>query len=88
MKRDTAGWAVAGLIIVLWASMGAIQQAAQPGRFAVTVVTWRGGGGDQADTLLLDTATGDARVLSLNRQAGKPEWTPVIRRAEGWENHP
>ena len=87
MKRDITGWAVAGLIIVLWASMGAMQQAAQPGRFTVTVITMRGSGGDQ-DTLLLDTATGDARLLSFNRQAGKPEWTPVIGRAEGWENHP
>jgi len=85
MKRDTAGWAVAGLIIVLWASMGAMQQATQPGRFTFAVITFRGEGGEQ-DTMLLDTATGDTRLLIPNRSEGRLEWTPVIGRSEVWKN--
>jgi hypothetical protein len=83
MKRDTAGWAVAGLMIVLGASMGAMQQATQSGRFTIAVITFRGEGGDQ-DTLLLDTATGDTRLLTRTRREGKIEWTPVLPQSEVW----
>ena len=59
MKTSDAGWVVAGVLLVLMFTVGAMQQQEQIGRYQLTAVEWLNQNGDrQCIAVLTDTATG------------------------------
>lgn len=65
MKREDAGWLVAAMAVGLVLTMGAVQQAGKTGRFqVVTGVVPTGPLGKGSLSMLLDTDTGETRVLA------------------------
>ena len=71
MNRDIVPWVAVVLIVILWLAA----DATKPGRYAVATLHY----GEARGTLLLDTRTGDTRMLSTGKDGY--EWKPVIRRA-------
>ena len=82
MKRENLGWLVAGVVIALAATMGAVQSAGQPGRWCLyeldTATTI--GGTRTPDVFLLDTSTGNSWVLDkyfwINLETSSEQYPP------------
>lgn len=74
MTRESFGWLVAGVSVVIVASMGAVQQSGRVGRFQIVHVTnpvstlFEDGTLETKEknlTLMLDTETGETRLLTM-----------------------
>jgi hypothetical protein len=84
MKRESLGWFVAGAVIVLTCTLGAMQQQGSVGRFQLVDGTYEiiGEKGKVACPTVwrIDTVTGEAvQYLASIDENGKHKagWTPV-----------
>ena len=72
MKRESLRWIVAGMVVVMVCTLGAMQQAPRAGRFqivnGVMAVGERGeqGSGNPC-SMLLDTDTGTTRIFTFGK---------------------
>lgn len=69
MKSSYAGWVVAGLLLVLICTVGAMQQQGQVGRWQVVIGQWEG----KDVAVAVDTTTG----TTYWRGPGPTGWGPV-----------
>lgn len=88
MKSSYAGWVVAGLLLVLICTVGAMQQQGQVGRYQLVQGRYWVSGGENPgmspeQLLLFDTATGDTRAfyVSFTGESSVMGWGPVFGKA-------
>lgn len=87
MKRESLGWIVAGAVVVMFCTLGAMQQASRVGRFQIVIgVNPVGELAAEKYTMLLDTETGDTRPFYFDKvgmQWGLPVMTYEQMEKEG-----
>jgi hypothetical protein len=82
MKRWYAGWAAAGVVVLLVCALGAMQQPRQAGRYQVVIGEWTlVADGGQAKNLgvvvRIDTDTGHSDRMSFDDKTGRHRWLPI-----------
>lgn len=74
MKTSYAGWVVAGVLLVLVCTLGAMQQRGQVGRFQMVIGEWDSkDGGRGCVAVIADTSSG----WTYWREMKQMGWNPV-----------